>query len=279
MLCSQQLISDCYCLSCAVSSSQTWHLCQLWPSTPPEGCTAILGTTQPVMHPNCKQRSCTTSHVRQVLYMPACTLIYTPAFRANILPGLLAAHMSSSWQLHARAQQAFASSCLVDSMYLDHRTGHQYWHQAQTSHAGCEAPVSLPINRPWGVLLTSGTCILLPGLAMPICSHDKSRLCINNNGYNNNSINSGNDNSSDTYSSNTHTGWEGVMRVRCSKGLSISQFHGHFFVRSIDLLSLPQVWDTLTMPCSNLNPDKSVFALVSVCVSVGGSQSHRPWGL
>ena len=31
------------------------------------------------------------------------------------------------------------------------------------------------------------------------------------------------------------------MRVRCSKGLSISQFHGHFFVRSIDLLSLPQV--------------------------------------
>ena len=36
-------------------------------------------------------------------------------------------------------------------------------------------------------------------------------------------------------------GWEGVMRVRCSKGLSISQFHGHFFVRSIDLLSLPQV--------------------------------------
>ena len=37
------------------------------------------------------------------------------------------------------------------------------------------------------------------------------------------------------------TGWEGVMRVRCSKGLSISQFHGHFFVRSIDLLSLPQV--------------------------------------
>ena len=39
----------------------------------------------------------------------------------------------------------------------------------------------------------------------------------------------------------TAAGWEGVMRVRCSKGLSISQFHGHFFVRSIDLLSLPQV--------------------------------------
>jgi len=37
------------------------------------------------------------------------------------------------------------------------------------------------------------------------------------------------------------TGWEAVMRVRCSKGLRISAFHGHFFVRSTDLLALPQV--------------------------------------
>ncbi|KAL0025356.1 hypothetical protein WJX79_010862 [Trebouxia sp. C0005] len=44
-----------------------------------------------------------------------------------------------------------------------------------------------------------------------------------------------------THNLTRQTGWEGVMRVRCSKGLSISQFHGHFFVRSIDLLSLPQV--------------------------------------
>ena len=44
-----------------------------------------------------------------------------------------------------------------------------------------------------------------------------------------------------TLCAQTAAGWEGVMRVRCSKGLSISQFHGHFFVRSIDLLSLPQV--------------------------------------
>ena len=35
--------------------------------------------------------------------------------------------------------------------------------------------------------------------------------------------------------------WEGVMRIRCSKGLRISHFHGHFFIRSTDLLALPQV--------------------------------------
>ena len=31
------------------------------------------------------------------------------------------------------------------------------------------------------------------------------------------------------------------MRIRCSKGLRISAFHGHFFIRSSDLLALPQV--------------------------------------
>lgn len=28
------------------------------------------------------------------------------------------------------------------------------------------------------------------------------------------------------------TAWEAVMRIRCSKGLKISTFHGHFFNRS-----------------------------------------------
>ena len=37
------------------------------------------------------------------------------------------------------------------------------------------------------------------------------------------------------------TAWEAVMRIRCSKGLRISAFHGHFFIRSSDLLALPQV--------------------------------------
>lgn len=35
------------------------------------------------------------------------------------------------------------------------------------------------------------------------------------------------------------TAWEAVMRIRCSKGLRISSFFGHFFVRSTDLLALP----------------------------------------
>ena len=35
------------------------------------------------------------------------------------------------------------------------------------------------------------------------------------------------------------TAWEAVMRIRCSKGLRISSFYGHFFVRSTDLLALP----------------------------------------
>ncbi|KAJ1631663.1 hypothetical protein T492DRAFT_869572, partial [Pavlovales sp. CCMP2436] len=36
-------------------------------------------------------------------------------------------------------------------------------------------------------------------------------------------------------------GWEAVMRVRCSQGVKISSFHGHFFVRGTDLLALPNV--------------------------------------
>lgn len=39
-------------------------------------------------------------------------------------------------------------------------------------------------------------------------------------------------------------GFEAVMRIRCTRGLSIHTFHGNFFVRSTDLLSLP-----------NINPD------------------------
>ena len=33
--------------------------------------------------------------------------------------------------------------------------------------------------------------------------------------------------------------WEAVMRIRCSKGLRINAFYGHFFIRSTDLLALP----------------------------------------
>lgn len=48
-------------------------------------------------------------------------------------------------------------------------------------------------------------------------------------------------------------GFEAVMRIRATRGLAITNFHGHFFVRSPDLLSLP-----------NINPD-SGFAM-QVCI-------------
>ena len=34
-------------------------------------------------------------------------------------------------------------------------------------------------------------------------------------------------------------GFEAVMRIRCTRGLAIHTFHGNFFVRSTDLLALP----------------------------------------
>lgn len=37
------------------------------------------------------------------------------------------------------------------------------------------------------------------------------------------------------------TAWEAVMRVRCSKGMRMSTFHGHLFVRQNDLVALPAV--------------------------------------
>ncbi|KAF2360145.1 Sec23/Sec24 helical domain [Trinorchestia longiramus] len=48
-------------------------------------------------------------------------------------------------------------------------------------------------------------------------------------------------------------GFEAVMRIRATRGLAITNFHGHFFVRSPDLLSLP-----------NINPDAG-FAM-QVCI-------------
>lgn len=38
-----------------------------------------------------------------------------------------------------------------------------------------------------------------------------------------------------------HTGFEAVMRVRCSKGVTVAAHYGNFFIRSTDLLALPNV--------------------------------------
>ncbi|KAL7126656.1 hypothetical protein ABFS83_14G202200 [Erythranthe nasuta] len=35
------------------------------------------------------------------------------------------------------------------------------------------------------------------------------------------------------------TAWESVLRIRCSKGLRFTSYHGHFMLRSTDLLALP----------------------------------------
>jgi len=48
-------------------------------------------------------------------------------------------------------------------------------------------------------------------------------------------------------------GFEAVMRVRCTRGMSIHTFHGNFFVRSTDLLALP-----------NVNPDAGFGMQVAI---------------
>ncbi|CAI8053137.1 Protein transport protein Sec24B [Geodia barretti] len=48
-------------------------------------------------------------------------------------------------------------------------------------------------------------------------------------------------------------GFEAVMRIRCTEGISLHTFHGNFFVRSTDLLSLP-----------NTNPDHGYTISLSI---------------
>ncbi|CAB1413823.1 unnamed protein product [Pleuronectes platessa] len=57
-------------------------------------------------------------------------------------------------------------------------------------------------------------------------------------------------------------GFEAVMRIRCTKGLSIHTFHGNFFVRSTDLLSLP-----------NVNPDAGFAVQMSIEENLADVQS------
>jgi len=61
------------------------------------------------------------------------------------------------------------------------------------------------------------------------------------------------------------------MRIRCSKGLRISAFHGHFFIRSSDLLALPQVPHH-----SNSSPVSSKVLLICASEAVEKSELQRP---
>ncbi|ONK81317.1 uncharacterized protein A4U43_C01F27750 [Asparagus officinalis] len=40
---------------------------------------------------------------------------------------------------------------------------------------------------------------------------------------------------------NRETAWEAVMRIRCGKGVRFTTYHGHFMLRSTDLLALPAI--------------------------------------
>ena len=57
-------------------------------------------------------------------------------------------------------------------------------------------------------------------------------------------------------------GFESVMRVRCTRGLAIHTFHGNFFVRSTDLLSLP-----------NVNPDAGFGMQISYEENISESKT------
>lgn len=57
-------------------------------------------------------------------------------------------------------------------------------------------------------------------------------------------------------------GFEAVMRIRCTRGLSIHTFHGSFFVRSTDLLCLP-----------NINPDAGFGMQISIDENLSDMQS------
>ncbi|MFH4981564.1 hypothetical protein AB6A40_008273 [Gnathostoma spinigerum] len=54
-------------------------------------------------------------------------------------------------------------------------------------------------------------------------------------------------------------GFEAVLRIRCSRGLSLSSFHGNFFVRSTDLMALP-----------NANPDSALGVQLQMDENLGG---------
>lgn len=65
-------------------------------------------------------------------------------------------------------------------------------------------------------------------------------------------------------------GFEAVMRVRCTRGLAITAFFGNFFVRSTDLLSLPNVSPDAGYSLQ-MKVEESLSDLASVSFQVGRS--------
>ena len=57
-------------------------------------------------------------------------------------------------------------------------------------------------------------------------------------------------------------GFEAVLRIRCSRGVSLHSFYGNFFVRSTDLLAFPTV-----------SPDTAIGVQIQVDQRLIGAQS------
>uniref|UniRef100_A0A914CCA1 Protein transport protein Sec24B n=1 Tax=Acrobeloides nanus TaxID=290746 RepID=A0A914CCA1_9BILA len=57
-------------------------------------------------------------------------------------------------------------------------------------------------------------------------------------------------------------GFEAVLRIRCSRGLSLHTFHGNFFVRSTDLLAM-----------ANVNPDSAIGVQVQLEDNLAGQHT------
>lgn len=74
-------------------------------------------------------------------------------------------------------------------------------------------------------------------------------------------------------------GLEAVLRVRASSGLVMSTFHGHFFVRSADLLALPNVSPdnsyTLQVTYEHDLPENQQYAYFQVALLYTSSTGER----
>jgi Sec23/Sec24 trunk domain/Sec23/Sec24 beta-sandwich domain len=74
-----------------------------------------------------------------------------------------------------------------------------------------------------------------------------------------------------------YTGWEAVMRMRCSKGMRVSTFHGHLHVRANDLVVLPTVDADSTYVAQlqmedNLITEDSVYVQCALLYTSPGSE-------
>ncbi|XP_052169871.1 protein transport protein Sec24-like At3g07100 [Diospyros lotus] len=77
------------------------------------------------------------------------------------------------------------------------------------------------------------------------------------------------------------TAWEAVMRIRCSKGVRFTSYHGNFMLRSTDLLALPAVdcdkayAMQLSLEETLLTTQTVYFQVALLCTSSSGERRIR----